>query len=519
MATLSKERLIAKYGSIDRAKLAMRYELHLRKQQVPSQFFIPNRGQDKLFKVLERDKLPMVTGFLAGNGVGKTCTLVQVMTMIGWGKEILNPKHLGMNKFVDKFCYPRRKLRARLVCHSDDMKDGGSLYDEIIKSFPKGRYTMSKEGKTHVVIIRCDTGVSFSVRTFDQATEAHAGSNLDIILCNEPMPERLHGENIGRLRDSKVGMLLYFMTPLGVSAWLYDQVVEADDGENTVVVYASIWDNCKDIPGTNGILRKEKIDLMIREWMIQDPEEADARITGKFKHLSGRIYKVYSDEAHKIPRFDIPKDWRIYRILDPHDKRPPAVQWWAVDPLNRAYCVDEYPQVSADGHGEYHKINDTKHTYDHFATEIKKIDAKYGKIDYEFMDPNKGNSGTRHKDQTICEVYNSKGFNFKTKVNDDLDFGHKEIQSLLYFDNNRPIDDFNQPQMFFFEDCRNSVNAVRKYGWKSKGHGSSTTSKVDQTYKDFADTLRYFGVSMKPWKKRTKNSALSSVLRSKRGRN
>lgn len=512
MAGLSKERLIAKYGSLDRAKLAMKYELHLRKKQTPSQFFIPNRGQQRLFNVLERDSLPMVTGFLAGNGVGKTCTLVQMMVMIAWGKEVLNPKHLGMNKFVERHCYPRKKLRVRLVCHADDMKDSGSLYDEIVKSFPKGRFTMFKDGKTHVSQIRCDTGIVFNVRTFDQSTEAHAGSNLDVVLCNEPMPERLHAENIGRLRLTTVGMLLYFMTPLGVSAWLYDQVVEADDGEKTVVIYASIWDNCKDIEGTNGILSKERIDDMIREWTISDPEEADARITGKFKHLSGRIYKVYSDEAHKVARFDIPKEWRIYRILDPHDKRPPAVQWYAVDPLNKAYLVDEYPKR------EYHKINDTQHTYDHFAGEIKKIDGQFAKIDYEFMDPNKGNVATRHGNKTIRDEYNARGFNFKTKVNDDLDFGHKKVQSLLYFDNNRPIDDFNQPNLFFFEDCRNSINAVRKYGWKSKGHGTSTTSKVDQTYKDFADTMRYFGVSVKPWKKREQGSAFKEVLRRKRER-
>lgn len=510
-------RLIRQFGDLDRAKLALKYELLLRKKNTPSQFFIPNRGQMKAFAVLERKKKPMVTGFLAGNGVGKTCTLVQILTMVGWGAEILNPKHLGAQDFVKKFCFPNKILKVRIVCHADDMKEGGSLYDEIVKSFPRGRYKMSKEGKSHVVIIKCDTGVGFSVRTFDQATEAHAGSNLDLILCNEPMPERLHGENIGRLRDSTLGMLMYFMTPLGVSAWLYDQVVEADDGENTVVVYASIWDNCKEIEGTNGVLAKEKIDAMIREWMIKDPEEADARITGKFRHLSGRIYKVYNDDAHKIKRFDIPKDWRIYRILDPHDKRPPAVQWWAVDPLNRAYCIDEYPCVSPEGFGEYHKINDTKHTYDFFAAEIKKIDARYGKIDYEFMDPNKGKVATRHVNKTICDEYNSRGFNFKTKVNDELDYGHKMVQGLLYFDNNRPVDDFNMPRMFFFDDLRNSVNAVRKYGWKSKGHGSSTTSKVDQTYKDFADTLRYFGVSMKPWKLRTATGSFSSALSGIRG--
>jgi hypothetical protein len=496
---------------VDKKKyLKLLYEKQIRKRNWPTQFFVPNRGQSKLFNVLKRDNLPMITAFLAGNGVGKTCSLVQVMAGLAWPDEALNPEWMGKNPFFKKYggSARGRPLRCRLVCHVDDMKEGGSLRDEIVQWFPPGRYSIDNKGKTYGSVITCDSGVTFSVRTFDQSLQAHAGPNMDVILVNEPMPGELHGENVGRLRAGQPGMMIYFMTPLGVSAWMYDQIVEAEDDINTVVVTASIWDNCKDIEGTNGILDREKIEAMIREWEINDPDEAHSRITGEFRHLSGRVFKVFDKDAHVVDDFEVPTNWNIYRVLDPHDKRPPAIQWWAVDPMNNCYCVAEYPEK------EYVRIKDTSMTYDHFATEIKKIDARFSQgVMKEIMDPNRGLVKTRQHGLSVKAEYNKRGFKFKTDVNDDLDIGHKRIQELLYYDNQKEISDFNKPKMFFFRSCHNSHNAIRKYAWKNASKLGSLTANIDQTYKDFVDTARYFAVSLKPWKQKSKKDKGQAIKR------
>jgi len=499
--TISREVLIRE------AKI--KWELAQRKAERPMSFFRPNLGQRRLLDILENHK-PLVAGFLAGNGVGKTCLMAQVMAGLAW-PELLNKEWMGKMEFFKK--WGKASLRVRIVCHVGDLKDGGSLLEEIKQWFPKGRYTLEKNGVTYVSQIRCDSGLVFSVRTFDQSVQAHAGPNLDLILVNEPMPMHLHAENIGRLRNSDLKMMIYFLTPLGVSAWMYDQLIEGEDGVNTMIVNASIWDNCKDIPGTNGVLSRDTIEQLKREWNMMDPDEAHAREFGEFKHLSGRIYKVFNEAVHVIEDFEIPDDWNLYRILDPHDVRSPAVTYWAVSPLNTMYCIAEYPNV-----GDYTKMGPTQLTYDHFVQEMKEMEGKkhlHGRDFFDFIDPNKGPVRTRGTNLSIMQEYNARGFEFVPAANDDLDFGHKRIQQMLYFDVTKEVSEFNKPKMYFFASVRNTISAMRKYSWKSDTKGSAT-QRVDQAYKDFADCVRYFGVSVQPWSPKSSASSITNAIRSKR---
>lgn len=492
-----------------RAKVA--YEIAMRKRQSPHSFFVPNVGQERLLNELNGEENPMVLAFLAGNGVGKTTLMVMLMAALAWPDDA-HPEWIGKNSWVRK--WGPRKPKTRIICQVDDMRENGSLFMEIQKWFPPGRYSMEKDGKNYVSKIVCDTGMVYGVRTFDQSIKSHAGANLDLILVNEPMPAHLHAESIGRLRDSDLAMMIYFLTPLGVSAWMYDQLVEGQDGKDTIVVNASIWDNCREIAGTRGCLKMETIKKLIKEWERLDPDEAHAREHGEFKQLSGRVYKVFNEGIHVVEPFEVPADWEFYRVLDPHDSRAPAVQFWAVSPMNVAYCVAEYPNTR-----DYAKMGATSLTYDVFVKEIKAIEgkvSKHGEFD-DIIDPNKGPTKTRHNNLSILDEYNNRGFKFRVADSDDLDAGHKRVQQMLYYDKEKEVDEFNSPRMYFFSSCRNSISAMRKYSWKSDSTGSAT-NRIDQTYKDFADCTRYFAVSMRPWQGRTKGGSLSRLVNKRRGR-
>lgn len=496
----------------ERASVAVRIQLAQYKKKYPSMFFVPNAGQWRFFEHYDRSvhkKTPFVGAFLAGNGVGKTKSLVEFLIGCIWGRKFLNPNWLGTLSIWNTLPETRS---IRIVCKADDIDEGGSLYQEILQSFPQGHWSWKKKG-TAIKGIRTDTGNMVSFRTHDQNIVAHAGSNEDIILFNEPCPEHLWSENVGRTR--KGGFIQLYMTPLKLSAWLYEQVVEDADGEEKFVVEASIWDNCKDIPGKRGVLPREAIDRLIREWTLEDPDEADARINGTFGHLQGRVFKDFDHGVHVVDPFDIPKNWEYYLICDPHDVRPPAIQLWAVSPLDECYCIDEYPFGR-----DYTRIKTTSLTYKEIASEVKRQFG--GKVDQtrrQIMDPNKGNTKTRHNNKTVMQEYNHEGFKFRPAENDDLDYGHKELQKLLRYEKSVGLSDFNRPRMFFFNTCRNTINAISKYAYndniEKKGN---LTSKIDQKYKDFADCTRYFAVSKLSWRgNTTKNTSGYNAIDKARG--
>ena len=70
-------------------------------------------------------------------------------------------------------------------------------------------------------------------------------------------------------------------------------------------------------------------------------DEIEARWYGKFRHLSGRVFKSYNPEIHRIPSFDIPSHWPVYCAIDPHRNKPHAVVFIAVSPQNKFYICNE----------------------------------------------------------------------------------------------------------------------------------------------------------------------------------
>lgn len=502
-------------------KLGAAIDLHLqvKKRDSPSLFFTPNIGQERFIKLYERENPPMVGGMLCGNGVGKTCQLANTIVAIVW-PELSNPVYMrGMAQNL------KQKLpvspRGRIVCHGDDIKPGGSLYEEMVQWFPKGKYEFKKEGKNHVSTIVCfkkvgdkTLEINIDVKTFDQPSTAHAGANLDFILINEPPPQKIYDENISRLRNAQCPLMMLFMTPLGVAAWLYDQLVEGADDVNVCVVYASIWDNCKDIPGNRGVLAKKTIKLMIEEWTKSDPDEAKARETGQFRHLAGKIYKTFERHVHTCDEFDIPQDWPVYHICDPHDTRDPATIWVAQSPMNEFFIVREYPN------NNYVTQKSTRLRADEHVEDFNKIERKTfrkGQVRYRIMDPNKGKTRSTQTGKTIQTFYKDAGMNFKCDgVNDDLEVGHKEVRNLLHYDNQIELDELNHPRLYIFNNCKNTIAALEKYAYKLDTSGTSLTDKIDGKYKDFADAVRYFAVSTRPFISARGGS--SDADRLKRGR-
>lgn len=104
------------------------------------------------------------------------------------------------------------------------------------------------------------------------------------------------------------------------------------------VIEAEVEDACIE-HGIRGHLRHADIQRMIAEY---DDEDLQARVKGKFQHLTGLVFKQFSRKIHVIKPFRIkPEDYVVSEALDPHTRNPDAVMWLATDRKRRHIVVDE----------------------------------------------------------------------------------------------------------------------------------------------------------------------------------
>jgi len=70
-------------------------------------------------------------------------------------------------------------------------------------------------------------------------------------------------------------------------------------------------------------------------------EEKEARLHGRFLHLTGLIYKEFEPNIHIIEPPVIKPHWTKYMAIDPHERNPTAVLWLAVDDKENHWIYDE----------------------------------------------------------------------------------------------------------------------------------------------------------------------------------
>jgi len=104
------------------------------------------------------------------------------------------------------------------------------------------------------------------------------------------------------------------------------------------LVEADIEENCIQ-HGIRGILQHSDIMKMIAEY---DDDDKQARIFGKFQHLTGLIFKSYSPIVHEIEPFEIKfEDFCVVEMFDCHPRTNDALLWMAIDRQGRKILCDE----------------------------------------------------------------------------------------------------------------------------------------------------------------------------------
>lgn len=207
-----------------------------------------------------------------------------------------------------------------------------------------------------------------------------------------------------------------------------------DIKRKVAVVHADIEANCKQ-HGVRGILEHRDIERMIAEY---DDEDKQARIYGKFQHLTGLVFKRFSRKIHVIKPFKITKaDYSVYERFDPHPRNADAVGWYAVNKYGQKFVIDEVRM-----NGSTAEV----------ATEIKKRDSMYRIVDRK-ADPWIFNKDQHHDGsvKSIAQEFEDQGLYYEraskertqaiTKISDALEY--QEVGGKLVV----------LPDLFVFNTC------------------------------------------------------------------
>lgn len=475
--------------------LEIKEELIRRIETDPINYLKKNKGES--FNPAQRKAITIISKgdpvniLTFGNGTGKTFTLMAIWSAIMFGTK--NP--LFQNGIYKEWKYPKN---ARLCAPEGVLGDDGPIQEGINKLFPKGKYEQYKNRKNYFSSGVTETGWKWDVMTYDQMSLQAAGVTKGLILYSEPPPYNLFKENIGRLRAG--GIIICEMTPLDMCAWIKDEYIDEGELKNDkgeIIgkinhIEGEIWDNCDENPG--GQLPRQSIEIMISQW---DSDEREMRVSGKFSHVGGRVYKKFNKDIHVIDKphdFHLEemkrKNFDLWNVIDPHDRKPFAIGWYAVFQNGDVYCIAEFPD---DTYLPFHKIKDFSYIAKDYAKLIKATEESIGKVSCKrLIDPNFGNSPSFATNTTIKqELYKAGqeiGFNLTYHdANDNIEIGHMLVKDYLGDPQNNI-----RPKFYIFSHCKNHIYGMSYYGWKeSKSKEKPLSEKTELQYKDFPDLVRY----------------------------
>ncbi len=180
------------------------------------------------------------------------------------------------------------------------------------------------------VVIEWSNGSVTYLMSAEQENKVFEGITVDWAWIDEPVRREIFiALNRGMLTTG--GHTWLTCTPLD-EPWIYEDLyMKGIEGDPNIAVFEGSSDENSRI--------SEEDKKFFKSQLTQD--EIDARWHGKFRHLSGRVFKSYHPDRHLIPSFDIPAHWPVWISIDPHRNKPHAVLFLAISPQGIKYVCNE----------------------------------------------------------------------------------------------------------------------------------------------------------------------------------
>lgn len=386
-----------------------------------------------------------ITYFSAANGVGKTAAGANVVTHIIFGKDSDN-QFFDWPLFRD---WPHPK-RGRIVTDPGNIP---GIVAALREWMPKGKYSATKGTKSYEAHWKCGEW-EFEIMSYEQNDKEFEGQTLGFVWFDEPPPESIFKACVARTRLG--GIVFITATPLTGSAWMYDAFMtgnyDAVDLEGKAIrrsvayIEADVEAACRQ-HGVRGHLEHEHIQKIIAEY---DEDERQARIYGKFQHLTGIVFKQFSRAVHVIKPFVLnSRDFCVYEAIDPHPRNPDAVMWLAVDRKGTKYVVNElYPK--------------DRPPTEELAARIKSKAEQY-RVVRRIADPS-AFIEDQHTQKSLAQRLSEYGLNYieATKAREASD---RRIADALSFVKLPDGQWLKAPEIYIFDTCHRTIFEMEHYQW------------------------------------------------------
>lgn len=303
---------------------------------------------------------------------------------------------------------------------------------------PKSAVKSTKKNQQGIITtIMLDNGSSMQFQSYDQEVDLFESTDYDWVHMDEPCPRPIWVA-IQRGLTDRMGRSWMTMTPLK-EAWIHDQLVSRD----------TIGKHFFDMSDNIGYgLKAEAVAEFARELT---PEEREARIHGRFFHLSGLVYKEYQ-AVHKIERVPIDSSWSVYMHIDTHPRTPHHAVWIAVRPDNSLMVCGEL------------KNSDPANLVEPFAFAVLAYERTV--LNYpcdrirRLIEPGSQTQNPVKDGRSIHDEFAEYGIVAKPGSK-NRDAGILLLHKYLHFEQDAAI----YPQIFFFRDLKGIDYEMRRYQW------------------------------------------------------
>jgi hypothetical protein len=439
-------------------------KLH-RLQNERIRYFEPHSGQKEF--ILQIDEGSFIVISAAGNGWGKTKVLIAIFAAIMWPE--LAPSCFA-TPFFQKFPYPKF---ARIYSTPKELEDIGSIQAAIKEYFPAGRYTFRKKGRSYPSEFKTDTGWTMDMFSYEQDSSEAAGPNIGLSGWNEPPPEPLWKEGLIRARAG--GIHIGAMTSLLDQPWVVDGILNRHNGKDIRVRYGDVEENSHLTPA--------QVDKILDQY---DPDEREARKTGRPLSLSGRILKSFDRSVHvaKEPIKPVAEGVAHYQVVDPAIGKPVFSLWAQVDHAGLLQIYDEWPDFS------FFNAKDSGMTVGDYAKLFRSRESGF-KIQERVLDRHFGNVRRTLGGKTLKQEFEEQGMTFDDSYHvaadlPEVETGILKIKEYLGYDKLKAMDSLNRPKLIISPTCKNLIAACERWGRDPK-----SGKPLDNEFKDPIDCLRY----------------------------
>jgi hypothetical protein len=394
---------------------------------------------------------------------------------------------------------PKSQWAIRIYATRSNIMQGGAIHSTLAKLDPSAKIDLYKK---QIII----NGVKIQCFTHDMDLGQTEGANLQLILSDEPMYEKIFNAATVRLRHpAGPNIYILFGTPVQTK---HGYLMDYSGAQGYLWIKGSMYEN-NYLP-IDYIKRIEKMCEI-------NPDERNARLFGEFASLVGQVFKTFNKKEHVVvalPEENEKYNW--YLSIDPHNKKQCFAVLLAVDSQNQVYVVDNYPkepwnQITSSALSIKKQVENILFMVAKYTN--KKLSGIYGDKIFFHTTFNTADGQTN-----LFNEYRKAGLTVDTNcVTMDWQFRKDRIFEYLYYSE----EEF--PAIRFLPEANNVITALERFSYKNTATtvAASFNTIVEEEWECPISALSFaLTVNLKPFSAvAASSSSYTGILTEKRNRN